>query len=160
MMGIFCQKPEETESKQTVQWQEGKKEMTREEIMRIALEQSAIDANCRPEDFISGQNRTVISKANEKARKYLELPSYCMLISYGDNIVASVDPAVSDEVENIWAGFRLVIVSGRLTCIFSTICLPEMIGRSVLWQNIFCRTASVCGPCPVITKSGFFFLKI
>lgn len=109
----------------------GKKEMTREEIMRIALEQSAIDANCRPEDFISGQNRTVISKANEKARKYLELPSYCMLISYGDNIVASVDPAVSDEVENIWAGFRLVIVSGRLTCIFSTICLPEMIGRSV-----------------------------
>ena len=73
-MGIFCQKPEETESKQTVQWQEGKKEMTREEIMRIALEQSAIDANCRPEDFISGQNRTVISKANEKARKYLELP--------------------------------------------------------------------------------------
>mgnify|MGYP005868298417 FL=1 len=48
-MGIFCPKPEETESKQTVQWQEGKqegkKEMTREEIMRIALEQSAIDAN-------------------------------------------------------------------------------------------------------------------
>ena len=111
MMGIFCPKPEETESKQTVQWQEGKqegkKEMTREEIMRIALEQSAIDANCRPEDFTSGQNRTVISKANEKARKYLELPSYCMLISYGDNIVASVDPAVSDEVEKYLGRFQI-----------------------------------------------------
>lgn len=81
--------------------------MTREEIMRIALEQSAIDANCRPEDFTSGQNRTVISKANEKARKYLELPSYCMLISYGDNIVASVDPSVSDEVEKYLGRFQI-----------------------------------------------------
>ena len=36
--------------------------MTKEEIMRIALEQSAIDANGRPEDFISGQNRTDVYK--------------------------------------------------------------------------------------------------
>ena len=26
--------------------------MTNESILRIALEQSAIDANCRPEDFL------------------------------------------------------------------------------------------------------------
>lgn len=64
--------------------------LTNREILEIAMEQSAIDANCSAADFKSTQNIVAISKKNEKARKYLELPLPCNLISYGNNIVASV----------------------------------------------------------------------
>lgn len=65
--------------------------MTNETILRIAMEQSAIDASCRAEDFLSPENVIVPSKAHPQARKYLTLPHVCNLISYGNNIVASVD---------------------------------------------------------------------
>ncbi|MDE7045914.1 MAG: GNAT family N-acetyltransferase [Acetatifactor sp.] len=63
---------------------------TNKEILGIAMEQSAIDANCSAADFMEERNVVVISKKNERARKYLELPLPCNLISYGNNIVASV----------------------------------------------------------------------
>lgn len=81
--------------------------MTRKDIMRAAWKQSAIDANCRPEDFCSGHHRVVVSEANGKARKYLELPAYCMLVSYGSNIVASVDSSIAGEVEEYLERFRI-----------------------------------------------------
>lgn len=65
--------------------------MTNREILQIAMEQSALDANCRAGDFKRSQNVIVSSEKNPKARKYLELPFVCNLISYGSNIVASVD---------------------------------------------------------------------
>ncbi len=65
-------------------------DFTNREIREAAMEQSAIDANCNAADFMSGQNKVVISKENERARKYLELPFSCDLVSYGNNIVASV----------------------------------------------------------------------
>ncbi len=64
--------------------------MTNNEIIKIAMQQSAIDSNCSMEDFEKAKNMVVISKSNEKARKYLELPFFCDLTSYGNNIVASV----------------------------------------------------------------------
>ncbi|GHV87252.1 hypothetical protein AGMMS50255_5480 [Spirochaetia bacterium] len=72
--------------------------MTNRDILRIAMEQSAIDSNCMAEDFTSGQNKVVISAANNNARRYLNLPFFCDLVSYGSNIVASVDARVSDFV--------------------------------------------------------------
>ena len=54
------------------------------------MEQSAIDANCRAKDFLRSENVVVLSAANSKARKYLALPFDCNLISYGNNIVASI----------------------------------------------------------------------
>lgn len=71
--------------------------LTNRQILQIAMEQSAVDANCRAEDFLSNENIVVISKENSRARKYLKLPLDCNLISYGNNIVASV----SKEYENI-----------------------------------------------------------
>lgn len=64
--------------------------MTNQEILRIAMEQSAIDAGCCPEDFLKTENVVVLSKSHPDARRYLELPFACNLISYGTNIVASV----------------------------------------------------------------------
>jgi len=55
-------------------------------IKQIALQQSAIDANCSVIDFSCGRNVITVSKENKLARKYLNLPHVCNLISYGDNI--------------------------------------------------------------------------
>lgn len=74
--------------------------MTGETILRIAKEQSAIDANCSPEDFSRSENVTVISEYDPRARKYLALPHICNLISYGKNIVATVDEKYKDIVSD------------------------------------------------------------
>lgn len=66
--------------------------LTNEGIYRIAMEQSAIDANCHPEDFSRRENVIAVSKANPAARKYLQLPHICNLISYGSNVVATISP--------------------------------------------------------------------
>lgn len=73
--------------------------MTNQEIMRIALRQSAYDCNCEPEDFLSETNKIVLSQKNEKARTYLPLPFECDLVSYGSAIVAQVSPRMKDAVE-------------------------------------------------------------
>ena len=72
--------------------------MTNKEIMQIALQQQAYDMNCKPEDFSAAENVIVISKPNEKARKYLNLPFFCNLCTYGNNVVASVDERVVELV--------------------------------------------------------------
>lgn len=72
--------------------------MTNQEILQIALQQSAYDCNCAPDDFLSAQNKVVLSKENKKARAYLALPFACDLVSYGNNIVAQVSPEMEQIV--------------------------------------------------------------
>ncbi len=74
--------------------------MTNSEIINIAMQQSAIESNCSMEDFKKTENKVVISKKNPGARKYLELPFYCDLTSYGSNIVASVSEELADIVSD------------------------------------------------------------
>lgn len=77
--------------------------MINNEIVKIAMQQSAVDSNCCIEDFLDFKNKIVISGKNPNARKYLNLPFYCDLTSYGNNIVASVSEelveTVSDYIE-------------------------------------------------------------
>ncbi len=65
--------------------------MTDNDILKIAMEQSAMDAGCDWKDFLKSENVAVTSKVHPQARKYLTLPFVCNLISYGNNVVASVD---------------------------------------------------------------------
>ncbi len=69
-------------------------------ILEIAMYQSAIDESCNVDDFRKNKNVVVTSRVNPDARKYLELPFYCNLVSYGNNIVASVNGEIVDIVEN------------------------------------------------------------
>ena len=62
--------------------------MTNEKIWQIALQQSAYDCNCKPEDFMQKKNIVTRSQAHQKARCYIPLPLACDLVSYGENIVA------------------------------------------------------------------------
>ncbi|MDE7478543.1 MAG: GNAT family N-acetyltransferase, partial [Lachnospiraceae bacterium] len=77
---------------------------TNESILQIAMQQSAVDANCNPEDFMQEKNIIVTSAVNSDARKYLTLPFACNLISYGNNIVATINEKyrqiVSEYINN------------------------------------------------------------
>ena len=73
---------------------------TNESIYMTALRQSAADAGCSAGDFLKAENVIVKSVKNPGARKYLELPFECNLISYGNNIVASVNEKHRDIVSD------------------------------------------------------------
>ncbi len=73
--------------------------MTNQEILEIALQQSAYDCNCNADDFLLNENKVVLSQKHEKARVYLPLPFECDLVSYGNNIVAQVSPRMKETVE-------------------------------------------------------------
>ena len=72
--------------------------LTNEDIWRIALQQSAYDCGCAPEDFLAGQNVVTISQKHPLARKYLDLPLSCDLVSYGSNIVAQASGEIAPLV--------------------------------------------------------------
>ena len=65
-------------------------DFTNADLLQIALRQSAVDLSCAPEDFLRSENIVVASRTDPGARKYLELPFACNLVSYGNNVVASV----------------------------------------------------------------------
>lgn len=72
--------------------------MTTEEMLRIAMEQSAEDINCKAEDFMKSQNVIVPFCLGKNARKYLNEPIIANFVSYGNNVVASVTEDVKEVV--------------------------------------------------------------
>ena len=74
--------------------------MTNQEILKIAMTQSAVDLGAEPLDFEKSENVVVISHVNDGARRYLKLPFSCQLVSYGNNVVASVSPEFRAIAEN------------------------------------------------------------
>ena len=77
--------------------------MNNAEIMQIALWQSAIDCNCKPEDFLRTENVVTQSCSHPKARRYLPLPFSCDLVSYGSNIVAQISAETEAAVREYLA---------------------------------------------------------
>ena len=74
--------------------------MTNQEILKIAMAQSAIDLCAAPLDFEKSENVIVTSRENDGARCYLRLPFSCQLVSYGNNVVASVSPEFREITES------------------------------------------------------------
>ena len=75
--------------------------MTNQEMLQIAMKQSAEDIGCKAEDFLLSDNVTVPFRLGANARKYLKKPITCNLVSYGNNVVA----AMTDEVAGIVAEY-------------------------------------------------------
>ena len=73
--------------------------MTNQDILRIAMTQSAADLCAAPDDFEKSENVIVLSRARDDARRYLTLPFSCQLVSYGNNAVASVSPDFREIAE-------------------------------------------------------------
>ncbi len=74
--------------------------MTNQEILKIAMAQSAVDLCAEPTDFEKRENVVVTSHESDGARRYLKLPFSCQLVSYGNNVVASVSPECKEITEN------------------------------------------------------------
>lgn len=73
--------------------------MTLQKIMKIAMQQSAIDCSCKEEDFRRDTNVITESKPNTASSRYMKLPHICMLCSYGSNIVASCRRDLIPDIE-------------------------------------------------------------
>lgn len=74
--------------------------MTNQDILNTAMQQSAIDLQCKTEDFRKTKNVIVNSAKDERARRYLKLPFVCNMVTYGSNIVASIQPEYHDIVHS------------------------------------------------------------
>ena len=74
--------------------------MTNQDILNTAMQQSAIDLQCKAEDFRKAENVIVNSAKDEKARRYLKLPFVCDMVTYGSNIVSSIQPEYYDIVNS------------------------------------------------------------
>lgn len=80
--------------------------MDNREIFNIARIQSAADINCRPEDFLKTDHVIVSGRIGKNARKYYKEPVACNLVSYGNNIVASVKDEYRDLIEEYIGKFE------------------------------------------------------
>ena len=115
--------------------------LTNEEIRRIALEQSATDYGCLPEDFLGDRGKVVISRAHPQARKYLPLPFDFDMTSYGNCIVAQCredlvpvaeaylekyDVAHALETPHLQALDDLLAPYGLRTCFMAEYFLPDV----------------------------------
>ena len=115
--------------------------MTNAEILRIAMEQSAIDLNAAAEDFEKQENVIVLSREREGARRYLKLPFSCQLVSYGNNVVASVSPELAEVTERYINSYpaehcfetphlhvlnEVLMKKGRKICFMAEYFLPDL----------------------------------
>lgn len=67
---------------------------SREQIWRVALEQSARDCGCTVEQLLSEKNTVLPARQLVGAKKYYQVKHFCQMISYGHGTVAVVDPAI------------------------------------------------------------------
>ncbi len=123
-------------------------------ILHTALEQSAIDCGCAPSDFLSQQNIIVLSRPHPAARRYLELPFLCNLVSYGHNIVASISEPYWDiiseyithqPVESCFETPRLHCLSQALSPLDADVCF-----MAEYWLPDLSRLHPL--PCPYETR--------
>lgn len=74
--------------------------MNNKDIRRIVMEQSAVDMNCKVDDFANPGSTVVISKLNEGAKKCYKKKLFCGFAYYGDGLVASVDEKIKPFIES------------------------------------------------------------
>ena len=140
--------------------------MNNHDILLAAMEQSAIDANCSAMDFSRAENVIAYSKKNPAARRYLELPLACNLISYGNNVVASIESKYEEIVRAYIEKYPRSAVLKHPICISSTAHFRRMICRSAFMAEYFLPdmtqiTPSVCPyPLKTLTAQDFSSLYV
>ena len=91
--------------------------MTNQEILEIAMEQSAADLNCRAEDFMKDEPVVVRGGIGPGAKKYYQEPVSANLVSYGNNIVASVKEEYREIIEEYLHKFTFYQGAFLLLCL-------------------------------------------
>lgn len=80
--------------------------MNNEEILKIAMEQSAEDIGCKADDFRTDRNVIVPFVLGLHSKKYYKLPIGCNFISYGNNVVAAADEETYEIVKEYIGKFE------------------------------------------------------
>ena len=121
--------------------------MTNQEILKIAMAQSAVDLSANASDFEKSENTVVISRESDGARRYLKLPFSCQLVSYGAGVVASVSPDLREiaesyinkyPVEHLFETPHLHVLNealmekGQKVCFMAEYFLPDV---NALWER-------------------------
>ena len=73
--------------------------MTKQEILGIAMRQSAVDCSCSEEDFRRTTNVIVESKPSGQGSRYMTFPHICTLFSYGPNVVGACHRDLIPDVD-------------------------------------------------------------
>ena len=127
------------------------------EIMTVAMRQSAVDCSCREEDFRRNTSVVVESKSSEQASRYMTLPHICALFSYGNNIVASCRRDLMGDVEAYIQGTESIYRCFDTPGIYELNQILQKCGAQVSWMHgcylpdpvqIFCADLS----CPYETR--------
>ena len=110
--------------------------MTQQEILDIAMRQSAADCSCSPEDFRRETNVIVESKPSEKASRYMTLPHICALFSYGSNVVASCRRDLMAEVKAFVNGTGKVYKCFDTPAMLDLNRILQKAGAQIFWMHI------------------------
>ena len=140
--------------------------MTNHEILKIAMAQSANDLCADASDFEKEENIIVLSMQSDNARKYLKLPFFCQLVSYGNNVVASVSPEFREiaeiyinkypiehlfETPNLHVLNDALMEKGQKICFMAEYFLPVM--------NVL-RPLACCYELRILTQEDFVYLYL
>ena len=83
--------------------------MTNQEILMIAMAQSAKDLCADAGDFEKKENVIVVSRASDDARKYLKLPFSCQLLIVTHRCKVCVSASKQSHFEMINRQIRILI---------------------------------------------------
>ena len=128
------------------------------EIMTVAMRQSAVDCSCREEDFRRNTSVVVESKFSEQASRYMTLPHICALFSYGNNIVASCRRDLMGDVEAYIQGTESIYRCFDTPGIYELNQILQKCGAQVAICRIRCRFSAQI--CPALMRHGCFIRKI
>lgn len=73
--------------------------MNNQDILRIAMEQSAIDFNCSTTDFITEGSKIVSPDLLTGRKSCYKKPLFCKMAYYGEGLVVSADPRIQDYMK-------------------------------------------------------------
>ncbi|GKU25104.1 GNAT family N-acetyltransferase [Clostridium folliculivorans] len=125
--------------------------MINKDIWKIAMEQSAIDLNCKATDFMSKGSTVVTSKLNEGRKKCYKKPMFCGLAYYGEGLVASVDERIKEFMEVFVSRHseyrcfdtpQLIVLNkefgkyGKCVCFIAEFFLPDLEKKVLINENI------------------------
>ena len=109
--------------------------MTQQEILKIAMKQSATDCSCTEEDFRRETNVIVESRANDGASRYMTLPHICALYSYGSNVVASCRKDLIPEVTVFVNSVEKIYRCFELPAIYDLNRILQRAGAEITWMH-------------------------
>jgi len=114
----------------------GEHMLTKQEILKTAMKQSAIDCSCSETDFCKETAVVVESKASDEASRYMKLPHICAMFSYGSNVVASCRRDLIPEVEAFLNGQERAYRSFEPMAIYELNRILEKADARVQWIHL------------------------